>query len=190
MKITRYYNNRGGHGVSTVAAIAALNLARNDRRVLIAEIGEYPSVDAILGIPAVYEKQVVSVVPNVDLVWVRNNADLVSVKLSDYDEIVVDGGNHLGDAPNVLVTKACYLSLRQAAKEDKPQAVILAGEDNRALSARDIEHVLGARVVAVIPRDAHVARAIDAGLLTSRAFSLEALAELRDFVREGVAPVA
>ncbi len=69
----------------------------------------------------------------------------------------------------LLVTRACYLSLRRVAALDlPPTGVVLVSEPDRALGARDVEQVVGADVVADVPVDAAVARAVDAGLLAGR----------------------
>jgi hypothetical protein len=69
----------------------------------------------------------------------------------------------------LLVTRACYLSLRRAVRDaTRPTGVVLVHEPGRALSIRDIEHALGAPVEATVSLDPGVARAVDAGLLSTR----------------------
>jgi len=90
--------------------------------------------------------------------------------------VVVDAG--VGPPPSsllhhaqasLLVTRSCYLSLRRvAALHTAPTGVVLLLEPGRALAAADVEHAVGAPVVAQVPYDPAVARAIDAGLLSSR----------------------
>ena len=46
--------------------------------------------------------------------------------------------------------------------------MVLIDEPGRALRARDVEHALGAPVIAEIGYDPAVARAVDAGLLVAR----------------------
>jgi hypothetical protein len=70
---------------------------------------------------------------------------------------------------SLLVTRACYLSLRRAAAAPiRPSGVVLLTEHGRCLGRRDVEEVLGVPVRAEIKVEASVARAIDAGLLASR----------------------
>jgi MinD-like ATPase involved in chromosome partitioning or flagellar assembly len=70
---------------------------------------------------------------------------------------------------SLLVTRSCYLGLRRAVTGTvKPSGVVLVLEPGRALTAGDIERAMGAPVVAEIPYDPAVARAVDAGLLASR----------------------
>jgi len=70
---------------------------------------------------------------------------------------------------SLLVTRACYLSLRRAvALALRPTGVVLVVEVGRALGAPDVEDVLGAPVLAEVDVDPAVARAVDAGLLAGR----------------------
>jgi hypothetical protein len=67
------------------------------------------------------------------------------------------------------VTRACYLSIRRAVElGSRPHGVVVIVEPGRALHASDIAAVIGAPVVAEVPFDASIARAVDAGLLVSR----------------------
>jgi hypothetical protein len=70
---------------------------------------------------------------------------------------------------SLLVLRPCYLALRRAlAAPLRPSGVILVVEPNRSLSRRDVEDVLGVPVRAQIAWDPQVARAVDAGLLSTR----------------------
>jgi hypothetical protein len=63
-----------------------------------------------------------------------------------------------------LVTRPCYLSLRRcAALPLRPSGVVVVDEPARALRAADIEAAVGAPVVARVPCDAAIARAVDRG---------------------------
>jgi hypothetical protein len=67
------------------------------------------------------------------------------------------------------VLRPCYLALRSAAAcPVRADEVILLEEPGRALTARDVEAVTGARVTATVEVQPQIARAIDAGLVTSR----------------------
>lgn len=69
----------------------------------------------------------------------------------------------------LLVTRACYLALRRLATQTlRPSGVVLVAEPGRALDATDVEAVAEAPVVASVGVDPAVARAVDAGLLSSR----------------------
>jgi cellulose biosynthesis protein BcsQ len=69
---------------------------------------------------------------------------------------------------SLLVTRPCYLALRHAARPaQRPTGVIVVREPGRSLDRHDIERVVGAPVVAEVDTDPAVARAVDAGLLSS-----------------------
>ena len=74
-----------------------------------------------------------------------------------------------GAARSVLVTRPCFLALRRAMTAPlRPSEVVLVSEPGRALHRADVEDVVGAPVVAEVPLDPVVARAVDAGLLAAR----------------------
>jgi hypothetical protein len=90
--------------------------------------------------------------------------------------VILDAGRDVPDAVvhdaadrSVLVTRACYLSLRRSrACSSLASDVILITEPGRALDARDVAHALGVPVLAEIPWDPAVARSVDSGLLRAR----------------------
>lgn len=70
---------------------------------------------------------------------------------------------------SLLVTRACYLSLRHAVGDGiVPTGIVLVDEPGRSLRAADIEASLGAPIVNTSLLDPAIARAVDAGLLVSR----------------------
>lgn len=70
---------------------------------------------------------------------------------------------------SLLVLRPCYLALRRAlAAPIRPSGIVLVNEEERSLGSRDMEDVLGAPVYAVVPVEASIARAVDAGLLARR----------------------
>jgi len=93
--------------------------------------------------------------------------------------VVVDAGVVGPDSPalplvaeatrSLLVTRACYLGLRRAIDLPiRPSGIVLLREPGRAMGREDVEHVVGAPVVADVPVDPSVARAVDAGVLARR----------------------
>ncbi|HAP78356.1 MAG TPA: hypothetical protein DCR14_20025 [Acidimicrobiaceae bacterium] len=90
--------------------------------------------------------------------------------------VVVDAGHLPPPTPllqaaqqRLLVTRSCYLAIRRAAAQAvEPTGVVLLKEGGRAVGPRDLEHCFGAPVVAEVPWDPAVFRAVDAGLLASR----------------------
>ena len=90
--------------------------------------------------------------------------------------VIVDAGSGIARSPFVayaqtsyLVIRPCYLALRRAATlERQPTGIILITEDGRALGRHDVEAVIGVPVVAEIPYESSISRAVDAGLLAGR----------------------
>ena len=74
-----------------------------------------------------------------------------------------------GTEQSLLVTRPCFLSLRRAlASPVRPTGIVLVTEEGRALGRREVEDIIGVPVVAEVPIDASVARAVDAGTLSMR----------------------
>lgn len=103
--------------------------------------------------------------------------ELLASALSSLQQpVVVDAGSGSARSPFViyaqtsyLVIRPCYLALRRAAAlEHPPTGIILIVEDGRALGRHDVEAVVGAPVVAEIPYESSISRAVDAGLLAGR----------------------
>ena len=67
-----------------------------------------------------------------------------------------------------MVVRPCYLTLRRATRMPRADGAVVVREPGRALSVRDVEAVLGVPVVATVPFDPAVSRAVDAGLLQAR----------------------
>lgn len=68
-----------------------------------------------------------------------------------------------------LIVRPCYLALRRAARlNERPGGVVLLKEHGRALTARDVQAVVGSPVIAEITVADGVARSVDAGLLATR----------------------
>lgn len=71
-----------------------------------------------------------------------------------------------------MVIKPCYLSLRRASQLQRPTKLFVVHEEGRALTVKDVGHVLGMAVTSTIPYLPAISRAVDAGLLASRAEQL------------------
>lgn len=70
---------------------------------------------------------------------------------------------------SLLVTRPCYLAMRRLHRAPvRPTGVVLVCEPGRALSRADVVAAAGAPVVAEVPVDPQIARAVDAGLLRGR----------------------
>ena len=93
-------------------------------------------------------------------------------------DILIDAGT--GDPPTpllditpgarrILVTRACYLSLRRATLSPvRPDGIVLIAEPGRRLRPADVERSVGAPIVATFSVDPAIARAVDAGLMVAR----------------------
>lgn len=111
-----------------------------------------------------------------DAVGERRWFELAAHLRLDERHVIVDAGT--GRPPDallaaadeaLLVTRACYLSLRLAVADGiVPTGVVLVEEPGRSLRAADIEASLGAPVVSTALLDPAITRAVDAGLLVSR----------------------
>jgi hypothetical protein len=110
---------------------------------------------------------------------------LAALLAADPRAVVVDGGCVGTSAPvgrtelvsalaanaehSLLVLRPCFLALRRAVHAPiRPTGVVLVAEEGRALSAADVEDVLGVPVQVTVTVNAQVARAVDSGLLASR----------------------
>ena len=71
-----------------------------------------------------------------------------------------------------MVVKPCYLSLRRASRMQRPTQLFVVCEESRALTVKDVGHVLGMPITSEIPYTPAISRAVDAGMLPSRAEQL------------------
>ena len=102
--------------------------------------------------------------------------DLAEAIAQSTKPTVVDAGSGLAAIPiiehatrSLLIIRPCYLALRRASLlTTKPHGIIVITEPGRALGVHDVESVVGAPVLAEIPFDPAIARAVDAGLLAGR----------------------
>ena len=72
---------------------------------------------------------------------------------------------------SIIVVRGCYLALRRAVHApllEHTTGVVLLEEPGRSLGAGEIAEVLGRPVLATMPVRESIARAVDAGVITSR----------------------
>jgi Flp pilus assembly CpaE family ATPase len=72
---------------------------------------------------------------------------------------------------SVVVVRGCYLALRRAVRLEltaNATGAVFVDEGGRALGAHDVANVLGVPVLATISLRASTARAVDAGVLSTR----------------------
>lgn len=184
-----FYTVKGGSGCTTVACAFALAIAaQDDTHVLIVDWGD--DVAACLGAPEpADEMTATSVKDNVSIMSHRGwNLTLADNLDGNFPIVVHDFGNkptpemlNMADE-YMLVTRSCYMGLRQAVKHDLGGCgVVVVMEPGRALSVRDIERAVTLKCVAEVVYDPAVARAIDAGLLACRSpESIRSIFKIRD----------
>ncbi len=100
------------------------------------------------------------------MAWLRDWPGAVVVDLGS--DANVRGPVLHGGVRSLLVLRLCYLGIRAALEQHRPDGVIVVEEPGRALTSADLASALGVPVVARVPYDATISRAIDAGLLASR----------------------
>ena len=103
---------------------------------------------------------------------------LAALLAGEHRPVVADCGSALAGpalavasaaSQSLLVLRPCYLALRRAARAPlRPSGVVLVDEPGRSLGPADVTSALGVPVRAVVPCNAGVARAVDAGLLAGR----------------------
>ncbi|MBJ7261831.1 MAG: hypothetical protein JHD17_07945 [Acidimicrobiia bacterium] len=110
----------------------------------------------------------------------ESGAVLAAALLDSTVPTVVDAGSSPSPAAravleasnaSVLVVRGCYLALRRAVHNpllDASTGIVLIEEPGRALGATEVADVLGRPVLARIPVRATIARAVDAGVISSR----------------------
>lgn len=163
---------KGGVGATTVAAVLALELSREDGPLVTAvDWTGTGDLAAVLGVVVPVGAELVQVRPGLVLGWPESPATLAG-------DVVIDAGTDpasvlqtVDPAPcvSVRVVRDDYLSLRHIA-EDGPRCdrLVCMTRLGAALRPVDVEHVAGHRVDVVLPVDPIIARAVDAGLLSTR----------------------
>lgn len=68
----------------------------------------------------------------------------------------------------VMVVQPCYLTMRRAIREVRPQQIVIVRPAERVLTNNDLTNLLGVPTMAEIPENPAIARAVDAGLLPER----------------------
>jgi len=90
----------------------------------------------------------------------------------------------------VVVLRGCYLALRRAVRSPAlaaSTAAVLVDEPGRSLTRREVADVLGVPVIARVPVRDTIARAVDAGVLSSRMPDVLGRAAMLVTARTGVA---
>lgn len=160
-----------GQGCTTTAAAFALVVARGigaDSRPVLLTGRDLDDLAAVLGMPC----------PMGDALGYLVTAEAVTrLDKIPGDAIRVDDAGAerravpTGPGDVFIVTRGCYLALRRLhARADlcAGTGLVMVTEPGRALTGRDAANVAGLPVMADVPYDVTVSRAVDAGLLSTR----------------------
>jgi MinD superfamily P-loop ATPase len=109
-----------------------------------------------------------------DAPWSRLAEALTSP--NHHRQVVVDAGTGAppaalvaGARESLLVLRPCYLAIRRAVRlHAEPTGIIVVADRTHALGARDVAASVGAPVVAELPFDPAITRAVDSGMLATR----------------------
>lgn len=173
--IIHFYGPKAGVGTSTTAVIAATHLSKNNNKVLYWDKSRAHDVHRIMSVTDTDEMHGIN--PNLSFTQAEN---MDNIDLDAFDVVVVDNGTNgkkvmgLGSPvayTRVAVISNSYLGLAAASKRRiEPDKYVMVHDTDGVLGERDVNAVLGTRVV-IVQRHASIARAVDAGLLVSRASS-------------------
>lgn len=160
---------KGGQGATTVASTLACVSARLGAKTLLVDAQRVPNVRACIALPNDDVEPISTLGDNLSVITVDNYLPDMA---DDYDLIIVDGLAHDLTGTNVLVTRNCYMALRNAVESGvKPDHIIVICEGERALTADDCVMVLRTSKIVgktTVDWNADLARAVDAGLLNDR----------------------
>jgi hypothetical protein len=187
-RLFTFVGARGGHGTTTIAALAALAAACEQTTVLLSP--DPAATAALVGIPLSVGREHTPISETLTL-----TADPAAA--AHATTVVVDGGTltqpwepdldglRMDERHRYLVLRGpCYVALATAlvTPVERLDGIVLLAEPERALRGTDATDVLGIPVVATLPQSSAIARAIDAGLLAARHTRLRPAAQLRPLV--------
>jgi Mrp family chromosome partitioning ATPase len=208
MPIHTIYSHKGGQGVTTITAALATLTANTGHRTLIidtgtdqaavhgitidkwAALGDYLTTTAVtLDDITTNIGELLDLIETGDtpITFNTHTYGLLTSGLGPYDTVIIDttAAAHQWTRhadTRILVTRPCYLALRHATGQRRPDHVVVITEPGRSFDIGNIEAVNGTPVSATVPYDPRVARAVDTGALTKsmpRSLS-RALAPLAD----------
>lgn len=170
-----FWSPKGGQGTTTLVCGIANALSRTGETVqIVAEGDRANDILAVFGSATLAESNFRSTI--------RENLQVPQIPVGKVDRRLFDCGTDVSalqpDCINVMVTKACYLSLRKLLKVtrdfghpeilDHFHGFVLVEESGRALLAADIEAVAEMDHLGSVPYDSSISRAVDAGMLAIR----------------------
>lgn len=174
MQTTTYYQNTGGTGCTTAAAVHAITQARAGGKVWLHTHDAHALAGALavpLGSIEDPDADALDVAPGSIILTAGPTPPAVP---TGTDALVIDAGrlDPLRVGRLVLTVRGpSYGDLRAATRDGTtPDRVLILAEPGRSLCAGDVADILPVPAVHVfeVGADPAVARALDAGLLTSR----------------------
>ena len=188
MQTIEFIGVRGGHGTTTVALAAAAilvaggptDVAAHDPDAICVAVGAVLDDLPLRLAEGVYLKPDAPGVQVVDAGTLEQYLDL-----GPFDDEPAQAVLCARERLRIGVLRGPdYVGLRTlcAHQEARLDGVVVVSEAGRALDHRDVEHVTGRAVVAVVDHTPAVARAIDAGLLLRRCTRLREFAQLRSWL--------
>ena len=190
MQTIEFIGVRGGHGTTTIAlAVAATfaaggptDIAAHDPDALCVAVGTVFDDLPVRLAEGVYLKPDAPGLQVVDAGTLEQYLDL-----GPFDDDPAQAVLCARERLRIGVLRGPdYVGLRTlcAHQEAQLDGIVVVSEAGRALDHRDVEHVTGRRVVAVVDHTPHVARAIDAGLFLRRCSRLREFAQLRSWIAQ------
>lgn len=177
MPSTMFYAAKGGQGVTSLAALYALHRATVFFETVLVVTHQPDDVRAVYALPADPE----SGSAEIDAGRFGKHNRVGVNTAGQFDHVVHDGGVRsliplpgAGDQFTVLVTRPCYMSLRNIAgmyrrHHNRPDRFVIVGEHDRALQHSDIASTVGVPGFTITADAAvAVARRIDSGLIGSQ----------------------
>ncbi len=195
------WSSKGGSGVSVTAAMLALAIHRAGRRALLVDLGvdqvaisgesvapgaglgewlATPTADATALARLANDFHAYDLVTSGVVTVVASPERLMSLDANCVVDVgLVPSADSIGAQVvahatlSLLVVRPCYLALRRAsALAIRADGVVVIREPGRSLSSGDVADVLQASVVMELGLDPAIARAVDAGRLSHKAFRL------------------
>lgn len=178
MRVIEVSARKGGVGTTVVACAIAVTLSQKSERVLLVDATKTGDVFAVLGM-SIGDDGVHYEASDTLGVIAASPEILSADKMLEYDAIVIDAGvtkndgrDYWGTKPYVVtVVRNAYLSLRAEVnrRQPSPDALVVVREEGHALTFGDAVSVVGrSRQSLDVPYTADMARAVDAGLFTTR----------------------
>jgi hypothetical protein len=172
--ITILSSPKPGSGTSTTAALLALTAADDRPSILVDLVGDQSHLFQMT-----QHARLAFVTDRLEVIdaHTQSTADtadrITALNPSNY-HVIIDAGTaddpiHASLEDVAIVTwvlRPCYLTLRRAvAIGRRPDQIILLSELGRSLTASDVEHTIGAPIVANVEVHPEIARATDHGIL-------------------------